>query len=290
MLSVHDITSYDDTMTAVDYHDQTTLLTGASAGIGAEFARQLAARGSHLVLVARREERLSKLAAESEAAHGIRVATIALDLSQPHAGAILADQVRSRGIQVTSLVNCAGFGTFGPFHHEDPQRLTDEIAVDVNAVVDITRSFITDLRTAGNGVLINVASMAAYQPTPNMAVYGAAKAFVLSFTEALWQESLGTGLRVLTLSPGATDTEFFDVIGTENAAGGTRLHTPKQAVDTALRALDRRNPPPSIAVGAVNRAALVAQRLASRRRIILTLAAMTKSNQRSNQRRSARSR
>jgi short-subunit dehydrogenase len=267
-------------MSTVEYRNQTTLLTGASAGIGAEFARQLAARESNLVLVARREDRLKQLAAQLEAAHGVRAETIALDLSQPRAGVILADQVRSRGIRVTSLVNCAGFGTFGPLHQEDPQRLADEIAVDVSAVVDITCSFITDLRAAGTGVLINVASMAGYQPTPGMAVYGAAKAFVLSFTESLWQESLGTGLRVLALSPGATDTEFFDVIGTKQAAGGTKLQTPKQAVDTALRTLDRRNPPPSLAVGAINRAALVAQRLVSRRRIILTLAAMTKSNQR----------
>ena len=265
-------------MSAVDYRNQTTLLTGASAGIGVEFARRLAARGSHLVLVARRGDRLKRLAAELEAAHDIRAVTVALDLSQPGAGATLADQMRNRGIRVTSLVNCAGFGTYGPFRTEDAQRLTDEIAVDVSAVVDITRAFITDLRAAGTGVLINVASMAAYQPTPNMAVYGATKAFVLSFTEALWQESLGTGLRVLALSPGATATEFFDVVGTQDAAGGTRLQTPQEVVDTALKALDRRNPPPSIAVGARNRAALVAQRLVSRRRIILTLAAMTKSN------------
>jgi uncharacterized protein len=102
---------------------------------------------------------------------------------------------------------------------------------------------------------------------------------VLSFTEAIWQESLGTGLKVLAVSPGATDTEFFDVVGTADAAGGTRLQTPKQVVETALRTLDRRNPPPSVAVGALNRMALRAQRLASRRRIILTLAAMTKPKQ-----------
>ena len=112
---------------------------------------------------------------------------------------------------MTSLINCAGFGTFGPFHTEDVGRLHDEISVDLTNVVDISRAFIEPLRAAGTGVLINVASMAAYQPNPNMAVYRATKAFVLNFTEALWQESQGTGLRILALSPGATKTEFFDV-------------------------------------------------------------------------------
>ncbi|MEV0297573.1 SDR family oxidoreductase [Nocardia sp. NPDC050710] len=265
-------------MSRVDYRNQTTLLTGASAGIGAEFARALAARGSDLVLVARRAQRLENLAAELEAAHGIKVTAVPADLSSRGAGTAVAQQVRDLDITVTSLVNCAGFGTFGPFHTEQPQRLADEIAVDVSAVVDLTRAFIGDLRAAGTGFLINVASMAAYQPTPNMAVYGAAKAFVLSFTEALWQESLGTGLRVLALSPGATDTEFFDVVGTTDAAGSMRLQSAREVVDTALRALDRRNPPPSAVVGRVNKIALLAQRLASRRRTILTLAAMTKSN------------
>ncbi|WP_429423218.1 SDR family NAD(P)-dependent oxidoreductase [Nocardia sp. GAS34] len=245
--------------------------------MGVEFAHQLAARGSNLVLVARRAERLEKLAAELEAAHGIRAAACPADLSLPGAGTAVAQQVRSQEWRPTSLINCAGFGTFGPFHTEDPQRLTAELGVDIGAVVDLTRAFIGDLRAAGRGVLINVASMAAYQATPNMAVYGAAKAFVLSFTEALWQKSLGTGLRVLALSPGATDTEFFDVIGTADAAGGTRPRSPREVVDTALRTLDRRNPPPSIAVGRLNRAALIGQRLVTRRRTILTLAAMTTS-------------
>lgn len=105
-----------------------------------------------------------------------------------------------RGLTVTSLVNNAGFGTYGPFHAEDPKRLQEEIAVDVANVVDISRAFIERLRATGTGVLVNVASVAAYQPIPNMAVYAAAKAFVLSFTEALWQEARGTGLRVIALS------------------------------------------------------------------------------------------
>ncbi len=262
-------------MSAVDYRGQITLVTGASAGIGAEFARQIAARGSHLVLVARRQERLDKLAAELTAAHGVQATAIPLDLSQPAAGQTLAEEVARRGLTVTSVVNNAGFGTFGAFHTEDPQRLREEICVDVAGVVDISRAFIEPLRTSGTGVLINVASMAAYQPVPNMAVYAAAKAFVLSFTEALWQESLGTGLRVLALSPGATSTEFFDVIGTDTADGGTRRQTPQEVVATALRALDRRTPPPSVISGRLNRVMASLGRAVTRRRAVLLMGSMT---------------
>jgi uncharacterized protein len=202
----------------IDYHGALTLVTGASSGIGAEFARQLACRGSDLVLVARREDRLLALAAELETAHDIAVTVLALDLAEPAAAARLAARLRERGLRLTGLVNNAGFGTNSPFAQEDPDRLRAEIALDVQAVVEMTRTFIDDLRACGRGILINVASMAAYNPVPRMATYGAAKAFVLSFTEALWYEYRGTGLRVLALSPSATRTEFFDIAGPETAS------------------------------------------------------------------------
>ncbi|MFJ9344692.1 SDR family NAD(P)-dependent oxidoreductase [Streptomyces sp. NPDC101733] len=255
-------------MNAVDYRGRTTLITGASSGLGVEFARRLAERGSDLVLVARREERLEALAAELTTAHGIKADVVAMDLAVANAGEILAAEVDRRGITVTSLVNNAGFGTFGHFHQEDPERLRQEVALDVMAVVDISRAFIAGLRARGEGVLVNVASMAAYQPVPSMAVYAASKAFVLSFTEALWQESRGTGLRVIALSPGATKTEFFDVLGTEDATGGTRMQTSEEVVRTALRALDRRNPPPSVISGVTNRIMAVSGRLLTRRMLV----------------------
>ncbi|GHA09359.1 dehydrogenase [Streptomyces tauricus] len=263
-------------MTAVDYHGQTTLITGASAGIGAEFARQLAARGSDLVLVARRKERLEKLAAELRAEHHVRAHVVGMDLTTDNPGQELATLMERRGLHITSVVNNAGFATFGPFHQADPDRLRREIAVDVTAVADVSRAFIAQLRTAGRGVLVNVASMAAYQPNPRMALYGATKAFVLSLTEALWEESRGTGLRVLALSPGATRTEFFEVVGTTRAAGGATLASPSDVVHTALAALDRRNPPPSVIAGRMNRvAALVGRRLATRRQIIRAVGRLT---------------
>ncbi|MFG2848878.1 SDR family NAD(P)-dependent oxidoreductase [Kitasatospora sp. NPDC048296] len=263
-------------MTAVDYRGQTTLITGASAGIGAEFARQLAARGSDLVLVARRRERLEELAAELRAQHDVEVHVIAIDLATDNPGQALAERLEQLGLRVTSLINNAGFGSFGPFHQAEPERLRREIAVDVTAVADISRAFIEQLRTAGRGVLVNVASMAAYQPNPRMALYGASKAFVLSLTEALWEESRGTGLRVLALSPGATRTEFFEVVGTDRAAGGTRLAAPADVVSTALATLDRRNPPPSVIVGRTNRMmAVLARRLATRRQVIRAVGRLT---------------
>lgn len=261
-------------MTPVDYRRQTTLITGASSGIGAEFARRLAARGSGLVLVARRADRLEALAAELTGAYGVPVAVVPLDLGLPGAGQKLAAAVAERGLTVTSVINNAGFGTYGPFHGEDPQRLAEEIAVDVAALVDISRAFIEPLRAAGTGVLVNVASVAGYQPSPAMAVYAATKAFVLSFTEALWQESRGTGLRVLALSPGATSTEFFEVVGTDAADGGTKRQTVAEVVDVALRTLDRRDPPPSVISGRRNRLLIGLSPLLSRRRKVMVMGAL----------------
>ena len=255
-------------MKPLDYRRHTVLVTGASSGIGAAFARGLAARGASPVLVARRRDRLDALAAE------IGGHVIALDLSAPGAGPALANELAARGLEVTSVVNNAGFANHGSFHAHDLADLRREIAVDVTSVVEISRTFIEPLRRRGDGFLVNVASMAAYQGSPTMAVYGAAKAFVLSFTEALWYESRDTGLRVLAVSPGATDTEFFDVAG-ESSSAGARRAAPTDVVTTAFAALDRRNPPPSVAVGRANRFAAAAGRmLLTRRRSTVLIGSM----------------
>ncbi|WP_113699755.1 SDR family NAD(P)-dependent oxidoreductase [Nonomuraea lactucae] len=260
-------------MTPVDYRGQTTLITGASAGLGAEFARQLAGRGSNVVLVARRLGRLERLADELETAYGITATPVAMDLVTPGVAAALDAALTERGLTITSLINNAGFATNTAFHREDPQRLSAEIAVNVTSLVDLSRGFIERLRARGGGVLVNVASMAAYQPTPTMAVYGATKAFVLSFTEALWYESRGTGLRVMALSPGATETGFFDVAGAQ-ADGGTDRMRPDEVVRIALKALDQRTPPPSVITGTRNRLMAHAGRLVGRRRMTMTIGSM----------------
>jgi uncharacterized protein len=225
-------------MTKIDYRNRTTVVTGASSGLGAEFARQLAARGSDLVLEA--------LAEELRLAHGVTVTVVARDLGLPDAGRTLRAELESRGIQVTGLVNNAGFGTHTAFPDEDPDQLQAMIALNVGALVDLSRAFIDPLTEAESGVLINVASLLGFQPTPYMSVYGATKAFVLNFTEGLWEETRGTGLRVLAVNPGAMQTEFFDAAGSQSADYGTKRATPEHVVRIALKTLDRQSPPPSV--------------------------------------------
>ena len=233
-------------MTRIDYRNRITIVTGASSGLGAEFARQLAARGSNLVLVARRADRLESLADELTRAHGVTVTTVARDLGLPDAGRALRAELESRGIHATGLVNNAGFGTHDTFADEDPDRLQAMIALNVGALVDLSRAYIGPLSDAGTGVLINVASLLGFQPTPYLSVYGATKAFVLSFTESLWEESRGTGLRVLAVCPGAMQTEFFDAAGSQSADYGSKRATPEDVVKIALDTLDRRSAPPSV--------------------------------------------
>jgi uncharacterized protein len=233
-------------MSKIDYRRQTVIVTGASSGLGAEFARQLARRGSDLVLVARRADRLKDLADELTRAHGVTVTVVARDLGLPDAGRTLRAELESRGIYATGLVNNAGFGTHDALTNEDPDRLQSMIALNVSALVDLCRAYIDPLASADTGILINVASLLGFQPTPYMSVYGATKAFVLSFTESLWEENRDTGLRVLAVCPGATQTEFYDAAGSQSADYGTKRATPADVVRTALDTLDRRSAPPSV--------------------------------------------
>ncbi|NGO49418.1 SDR family NAD(P)-dependent oxidoreductase [Streptomyces ureilyticus] len=233
-------------MSKIDYRRQTVIVTGASSGLGAEFARQLARRGSDLVLVARRADRLKDLAEELTDAHGVTVTVVARDLGLPDAGRTLRAELEARGIYATGLVNNAGFATHNALTDEDPDRLQSMIALNVSALVDLSRAYIGPLALADTGVLINVASLLGFQPTPYLSVYGATKAFVLSFTESLWEESRGTGLRVLAVCPGATKTEFYDVAGSQSADYGTKRVSPARVVSTALDTLDRRSAPPSV--------------------------------------------
>lgn len=247
----------------MDHRSQTVLVTGASSGIGGAFAREVARRGSNLVLVARRAERLEALAAELAAAHGTKVEVVPMDLGRPEAATELLAEVERRGVRVTALVNNAGFGDHGLVHEQDPARLQEMIQLNIGTLVGLSRAFLPQLR-AGDGYLVNLASLAAFQPIPNLAVYAATKAFVLSFTEALWYEAKGTDLRVLCLSLGLTSTEFLDVAG-EGAAGRTAtMQTPEQVVETAMRTLDGRSTP-SVVSGALNLVASNLHRLFPRR-------------------------
>jgi short-subunit dehydrogenase len=217
------------------YKGGTALVTGASAGIGDAFAHALAARGSNLILVARSEDKLRATAERLTRVWAVRVEVIVADLSQPEAVADIERQVRSLGMTVDLLVNNAGFGTHGHFEQLDPAREREEIQVNVAALVDLTHAFLPPMVARGRGGVINVASTAGFQPLPYMAVYGATKAFVLSFSQALSEEYRNTGVRILALCPGATETEFFKTLGTEDAAVGPR-RTSLQVVKTGLRA------------------------------------------------------
>lgn len=258
-----------------DHSTQTVLITGASSGIGRRFASALAARGSSLVLVARRADRLQEIATELRQAHGTTVHVVPFDLASPTVGADLHAAVTDQGVRVTSVINNAGFATFGTFAEQDLERLAREIAVDVAAPVQLSSAFLPDLLAANHGYLINVASMAGYVPAPRMAVYGAAKAFVLSFTEALWAETRGSGVTVFALSPGATSTEFNSVVGTQDATAGARMRTPDDVVATALTHLDRRRPGPSVVDGRSNRASAVVGRLLGRRSAVVLMDRVT---------------
>ncbi|WP_166844580.1 SDR family oxidoreductase [Isoptericola sp. BMS4] len=258
---------------ATDFHGTTALVTGASSGIGAVVAERLAARGADLVLVARRTDRLTDLAARLRRDHGVSAETVAADLAAPDGPRRVVDAVHERGLRVGTLVNNAGFGAHGDVADADPGRLDDMVTLNVNAVVTLTRGLLPDLLAVGRGAVVNVASIAALQPLPHMATYGATKAFVLSFTEALSAELRGTGVHALALCPGATRTEFFEVMGSESPAVG-RFQTPEQVGDTLFAALDRRRPPAMVVSGSTNRFLGSATHLLPRRAVLAVSARM----------------
>jgi short-subunit dehydrogenase len=184
-----------------------TLITGASAGLGAEFARQCAKRGEALALVARRRDRLEALKAEL----GGDVHIFAADLALPGAAESLIAELAAEGLSVATLINNAGFGLAGRFADRPLDRQREMIDLNIRTLTELCHLVLPAMRAASRGAICNVASTAAFQPGPNMAVYYATKAYVLSFTEALHHEMKGTGIRVSALCPGPTHSEFSDV-------------------------------------------------------------------------------
>jgi short-subunit dehydrogenase len=213
------------------------LITGASMGIGEAFVDALAARGYDLVLVARSGAALEQIGARVSAAHGVRAISIAADLEDPAAVEHVATQTLGQFGRVDVLINNAGYGAHGRFETIDPARHSGQIALNIAALVDLTNRLAPGMLARGSGGIINVASIAGFQPVPYMAVYGATKAFVLSFSEALSEEFRGRGVRVLALCPGATRTNFFKRAG--EGAQATPFRTSEAVVRTALRAYDR---------------------------------------------------
>lgn len=236
---------------AMQYTGTTALVTGASSGIGAEFARRLAGRGADVVLVGRREDALRELAAEIAAQTGRTAHPVASDLSVEHAGSSLAQRLDALGVRPDTVINCAGVGLTREFTESAADDIRMQLQVDVVALTEVSHVFLPQLIDSGRGALVNVASLTGYMPVPGMAVYSASKAFVIRFTEAIAHELRSTGLTVMAVSPGPTRTEFYARSSTSTR--GTRFQTPDQVVTSTLKALDRRHPPVSIVSGRANR-------------------------------------
>lgn len=245
-----------------EHRNKTVLVTGASSGIGEAFAHEFARRGAHLVLAARSERKLHRIAEELTKNHGVRVTVVPVDLATRSGTQELYQRTVDEKITVDLLVNNAGFATHGFFDRQPLDRQYDEVLLNVGTVVEMTHRFIQGMVARGTGTIINVASTAAFFPVPYMATYAATKAFVLSFSEALWEENRKRGIRVLALCPGATETGFFQVVGTEKAGVGKRA-TPQAVAQAALRALARKRS--FVVQGGANRVFTILPRFFSRR-------------------------
>lgn len=232
------------------------VVTGASSGIGEEFARRLAERRHPVALVARRGDRLAALAAEIRAKHGVETREILADLADPAGPAQVAAAMADA--EVGFLVNNAGFGWSGRFVDADPAHDAAMIRLNCGAVTELTHAFLPAMLRRGRGAIVIVASLAGHQPTPWFAVYGATKAFDLMLAEALWSETRGTGVDVLALAPGSTKTEFSDVAHAKRPPRGLDVGP---VVDAAFRALGRR---PSVVPGWKDKLAAFAHRFVPR--------------------------
>ena len=222
---------------------RTALITGASSGIGEAFAEAYAKQGVDLVLVARSKDKLDAIAARlAQKYSGRRIEVITADLSEARPGAALLKKTQALGLEIDVLVNNAGFGLAANFHEDDPARQREMIALNVNAVVDLAQAFLPPMLERGKGAIINIASLAGFQPTPHMTLYGATKAFVLSFSEGLWAEYRNKGIAVLAVCPGPVDTAFFEATGNASlrkTIPSSSMLSADAVVATSLKALQQ---------------------------------------------------
>lgn len=197
---------------------KTALVTGASSGLGVDFARELARRGCRVVLAARREELLKKLQGELQAQHGITAIAMAVDLADPAAPQALHDALAAQGLAIDILVNNAGFGAYGMELEIPWEKTRQMLMLDIVALTHLTKLFARDMVKRGYGRILQVASIGAYQPSPTYAAYSAAKSYVRSFSQALNFELRGTGVSSTAVCPGITATEFLQVSGQKPTA------------------------------------------------------------------------
>lgn len=232
------------------------VVTGASGGLGIGYARHLAGLGVGIVLTARSADKLAQVAAELEADFHVPTKVYPLDLTDRQARTELLNSLT--GLEVSYLVGNAGFGTIGSFMSADPQRLRREMELNIVALTELTHALLPGMVERGRGAIINVASTAAFQPIPTMAVYAASKAYVLYLSIALWEELRHSGVRVIAICPGPTKTDFF-----ANAGDGSTLthrRSVAQVVETTFAGLARHRP--LVVDGTGNRVLALANRLA----------------------------
>ncbi|HEU0013206.1 MAG TPA: SDR family oxidoreductase [Longimicrobium sp.] len=243
---------------AWEYRGRWALVTGASSGIGQEFAKALAARGMNVVLCARRRDRLLDLARSLEAEHAVRADVVDEDLSRDGAPA-RAWARAAEGRDIHLLVNNAGIGAHGRFDELPLDRQREMVRLNCGAVLELTHLALGDMLPRGSGGIVNVASVVAFQPVPYKAAYAATKAFVLSLSEALAEENRGSGVRILALCPGPTPTEFQEHAGSRVHPGKPGFKHPREVVEAGLRGLERGKT--HVAPGLVNTVGTVLGRL-----------------------------
>lgn len=254
----------------------TTLITGASSGIGEAFARRFAARGHKLLLVARSGDKLMALCNElGRSNQRTQAQFVAMDLAEKGAASRLVEEARKRDMQIDFLINNAGFGSMGDFAKLDLDRELNMIDLNIRALVELTYRFLQPMRDSKRGAIINVASTAGFQAVPFMATYAATKAFVLSFSEALWEENRRHGIRVMALCPGVTDTNFFAASRMDRPPARVS-QTPDEVVATALRALKRGKS--AVISGWTNRFMTESERVLPRSLVLRTMGAVMRAH------------
>jgi short-subunit dehydrogenase len=244
--------------------ESTCLVTGASSGIGAEIARELAGRGHGVTLVARREERLRELAQELERNHEVRAEIVAASVSDREGRQRLADEIEGRGLTVEVLVNNAGFGSGGRFQNQEVEAEEEMVRTNVEGVVGLCGVYAPRLVARGRGAILNVGSVAGFQPVPRQTTYAATKAFVNSFTEALHMDLAGTGVSATLVCPGFTETEFAEVggLGSFDQLPSFLVDSPRDVARAAVEGMEKGKR--SVVPGAHNVVTALGGRLAPR--------------------------
>ena len=220
----------------------TALITGASTGIGEAFARELASKNTDLVLVARSQDKLNNLATELSSTHQIKTLVIPQDLTESNARQLVFEKVQGQNLTIDLLINNAGFGDYGAFGDRPLSKMISMVQLNISAVVELTGLFLPLMQERKDGAIINLSSIAGFQPIPYMSVYSATKAFVLNFSEALWSENKDLGVKILAVCPGPTESKFYDRADFPEASAGPNgmtMASAEKVVQESLNALDK---------------------------------------------------